>query len=155
ATFGDIVITPLAQPVLSGNAGEESHGYVEYRFLVENRSETDGHKVTLTMPRWRNGFSPSPHLSANRRTFEVRPRSTLPVSLWQPGLAMINNSAEVATDGRAREDAFQVPVPTNRGSRYQAHFFRGGPPGHDFHVLAPQDMAAELQTNAYKSAVER
>src|SRR5206468_2183000 len=90
--FGEVVITPVAHP--SGNArhpGEAGHGYVEYRFRVENRSDTEAHRVTLILPRWRSGSRPGPYLQADRRTVEVGPRGSVPVSLWQPDVPL-NNS---------------------------------------------------------------
>jgi hypothetical protein len=157
SSFGDIVITPVPQPPHNNNMNEESHGYVEYRFLIENRSEKDSHSVTLILPKHRNStYGPIVYLNGDRRSVEVGPQSTVPVSLWQPDLQIINTGAEVVIDGRVRDETVMVQMVATRGSRYQAPWAKhGGPGGVQYHVLSAPEIAGALRDNVHKSAVER
>src|SRR5262245_19434140 len=108
-TIGDVSVMPLPpwgpNVNMGGGAGRETHGYVEHRFIVENLSETEKHRVTLTLPRWLGNYYSGHHLRALRKTMDLGPNETAQVSLWQPDLAMaINNAVELEIDGRRSEE---------------------------------------------------
>jgi hypothetical protein len=128
-TFGEVSITPLpswGSNQNMGGASPDTHGYVEYRFIVENLSETEKHRVTLTLPRWQGGYYSGHYLRALRKTVELGPNDTALVSLLQPDLAIpFQNSLEVEIDGRTQDRTFEVGVVSNRGGRSN-RFFGGG-----------------------------
>ncbi len=154
-TYDDIAITPQTLILHTGSASEETHGYVEYRFLVENNSETASHRVNLTMPPWR-GSGMGPYISALRRTVEVGPRASIPVSLWQPDLPMHSTGAVVTIDGVRQDNVVGTPAVSVRGQRFNRFgVHRGGTTGAWVNVLAPTDLIQSMQSNIFKSAVGR
>ncbi len=156
---GDITITS-EPPLVPGNRGnDDTHGYVEYRLTVRNDSETETHRVAVSVPRNRPGGAGGNYLRALRRAIEVGPKATATLSLFQPDLPIhFGNDVEVEIDGQAQRDTLFLNVQSNRGRGLS-----GGPRGGGFggglggpvgvHVLAPQELAFALDGNCYKSAI--
>src|SRR5262249_2452091 len=113
----DIVVTSLPQPFSNSGGLLEEHGYLEYRFLVENRS-TERHRVTLTLPRWRRGGSPSgPYLRFLKRTVEVEPKTPRAVELGHADVPLFGgNDVEVEIDGKVRPEQLVINLTSNHGS---------------------------------------
>src|SRR5262249_22056688 len=85
-----VEITPAFTPTSSsGGYNEDGHGYAEYRFTIENRSESEAHRVQLTIPRNRGSGRGYGHfLQAIKRSVEVGPKAKATLSLFQPDLAI-------------------------------------------------------------------
>jgi hypothetical protein len=115
------------QSVNQGNM-TESHGYIEYRFTIENRSDTQGHRVTLIMPSQR--FSGTPmgrYVHQLRKTVDVGPAASMQVSLFQPDLPMrYGQLVDVEIDGRLDEQRVGFSTIGNRGNRSGSGRFYGG-----------------------------
>jgi hypothetical protein len=84
-----------------------THGYGEFRFAVTNRSATDAHRVTLTLPKYLQ-WGGREHLRFVRRTVRVKPKQTVQVVLRYPNLPFAGNGLEVAIDGKTWPN--EVPV---------------------------------------------
>ena len=113
--FGDVSVAPGA--LYTGNT---FHGYAEIRVVLENRSQTKAHAVTLTYPNqpWNNGNS----LSRLARTVKLEPGAREIVSLLQPPLpSQGDGSIRVEVDGR-REGQVRAPNANNHCNQYS----RGG-----------------------------
>ena len=94
--YGEIVVEASSPP-----KAERSHGYAEYRVSVANRSLSDRHRVTLTLPQ-------QSHLGGTvTRTVTVEPSSTVNVSLFV-SIALSGNGIGVEIDGQAQREV--VPV---------------------------------------------
>lgn len=158
---GDLTITPLPVWGLnSNNLGStgDTHGYIEYRFLIENNSETDSHTVKLSLPRTQAnfGFRMGHYLLAARKVTQVGPGGSVEISIFQPDLPLPGvNDAEVEIDGRPHERGVPVSLIGNRGNRANPYYFGGGGSrGLIATVLAPDGvLQMELRNNAFKSAV--
>jgi hypothetical protein len=103
--FGDIAATPL--PVPSPSA-ESAHGYVEYRFAVENRSADKPHEVGIRLPF--ETYRDEAPLVAISRSVVVAPGATVVVSVPQCPLALTGSDAAVSVDGRQQRDPLRVNV---------------------------------------------
>jgi hypothetical protein len=158
-TIGDITITS-EPPLMPGSRGfNDTHGYIEYRLTVRNKS-AEPHRVALTVPRSRPGFQGQNYLRFLRRAVEVGPDSTATVSLFQPDLPILfGNDVEIAIDGQAQADSLFMNVQPNRG-RGMSGMHHAGPPGMGVpgmagaYLLAPQDLASTLDGNASRSAID-
>ncbi|NLI76405.1 MAG: hypothetical protein GX442_08185 [Candidatus Riflebacteria bacterium] len=101
-TFGNLSIE--AEPMYSETP---THGYLDYRFIIVNRSAAQGHEVTLE-------FSPdgsvnrSSDLETIRRVVFVGPGAEVSVSLFQPCLAFDGDSVKVSIDGRLQANVLPV-----------------------------------------------
>ncbi|HMF17121.1 MAG TPA: PPC domain-containing protein [Gemmataceae bacterium] len=149
-----IVITPPSMPGTNfGGSNEESHGYVEYRFAIENRSETETRRVQLTMPRHRRmGMGWGHYLQAIKRSVEVAPKTTATLSLFQPDLALASGTdVEVAIDGQVFDLGISLSR-GNRGQRFSSMHGGGGPRNNMLHILAAGNQAQSLDNNVFKSA---
>jgi hypothetical protein len=112
--YGDIGIssegTPNQMPL---------HGYVEYRFALNNTSR-DRHRVQVAYPR--GSESGGVYLSALTRTAEVGPMSQCVVSVFQPDLPMnYGSGAGFVIDGRS----LPASLPVNsfeRGRRLKGQY---------------------------------
>ncbi len=94
--YGDIVVEAGAPTNLA-----RSHGYVEYRISVSNRSPEDRHQVTLTLPQ--QSYSGA----TVTRTIAVEPSSTADVSLFVT-TALSGNGLGVEIDGQPQREAIAV-----------------------------------------------
>ncbi|MCI0381021.1 MAG: hypothetical protein L0215_25840 [Gemmataceae bacterium] len=154
--FGDIIVTPL-NPFgvsLSGGGNDVSHGYVEYRFLVENTSQTQSRTVKLTMPRWRNRNHMGAHLRFITDTADVSPNSAVTVSLLQPDLPLLSaNEVEVNMDGTVWENGVNVQSISNRGLRLNPFSIRSGPSAPLMHILVAGSIQPGVQDLVQVSAV--
>ncbi len=77
--FGDILAS--TQPFASG---ETSHGYAEFRVLLENHSPKIAHTVRLVFPD--RSYGSGNCVSRISRTVSVAPNSQVLVPFWQPAL---------------------------------------------------------------------
>jgi hypothetical protein len=154
--FGDVIISAEPQPsnfMGGGGTNEYSHGYVEYRFRVENESETDSHRVTVALPQFR-AYMNGPYLNGLSRTVEVGPNATATVSLLQPDLAIpFGGSIEVTVDGQKRRASFNMGIAQNRGHRYTGQY--GGSGTLIQQILCGENLAIPLSQQVYISAVDR
>lgn len=155
--LGDISITPLPAwggSLNSGGSDPETHGYIEYRFVIENYSQTESHSVKLTLPRTNSGFRMGHYLQALRKTVQVEPNATMHVSLFQPDLPFLGNSdVEVEVDGRVADQRMSVGQMPTRGSRTN-RFYGGSRSGSIPIILVQSDeMNNLLRNHAFKSAV--
>jgi hypothetical protein len=95
--------------------GETHHGYNEIRVLVENRSVSRSHRVTLTFPEQAHGAGNS--IRRVQRSVSLGPGSRIVVPLFQPPLrAYGNGRIGVAVDGR-----FAGTVPAPNANRHASH----------------------------------
>lgn len=156
--FGDIVITPVPRPpALSGGGSpaDEGHGYLEYRFVIENRSETDGHRVALKMPRHAYG-GPGYFLRSLRTEADVPPGRKVTASLFQPELRLQGaGDVEVTVDGKVQAQGVVVNLASNRGQRNSGTpFFRTNSSEDEAQdILTTADLAPHLEQHAEKSGV--
>ena len=110
--FDDIVITLELTPT-----GSSSHGYVEYRIAVTNRSPDKTHKVELILPK--DSF----RITGNQiremtRTVVVGPAATVHVSLFQPPVRLYGSSLGVTIDGRMQDNV--VLLPSSQHGEYRS-----------------------------------
>jgi hypothetical protein len=155
--IGDIEVRPLH--LLTSNMGgnqDTTHGYVEYRFRVENSSTTDKHEVTLTMPRYSGGPGWGQFIQNMRATVVVDPDSIKVVSLMQPYVRLGSSGVGVTVDGREHSEGIQLNTFVNRGP--ENHPYGWGAPkapgfGSILKILCPRPLDMTLQNEAYKTAV--
>ena len=116
------------QAVNPGN-NVDTHGYVEFRFFIDNHS-ADDHRVTLTLPRRSGGSSNGLYVSALRRSVEVKAGASMQVSLFQPDLPImyVGGGAEVEIDGRPAQNPVPINASFNRGARTGGMFTPGTSP---------------------------
>jgi hypothetical protein len=157
--FSDIVITPLPMPTSNYGFGgnEDTHGYLLCRFAVENRSQTETHRVRLAMPRIRNqGYGC--YLQAVKRTEEVAPKATVIFSLGLPDLTIPNFSGmnvEVEIDGQVQKEGVSTgQINQARGGRFN-NMYGGGGRNNILHILAPPDLVGNLSSNVFKTSLGR
>ena len=99
---GEITISAESMPTRTGHENS-SHGYVEYRVLVTNRSSKNAHKVTLVLPGV--SYSGSGHrISEVRQSALVGPNSAVTISLLQPPLPLAGNQIGISIDGKGQRD---------------------------------------------------
>lgn len=94
--FGDLDVRVLPDPTVSS-----SHGYVEHRVSITNRSKTDAHHVEM----WLGGdhHRPGHHLRRLSRQVLVPAATTVEVSLLQPAVGLYSNELQLLIDRRKRE----------------------------------------------------
>ncbi len=115
--FGDISVDPNA--IYTGNT---FHGYAEMRVILENRSHSKTHVVTLIYPNSSYGNYGN-SISRLSRTVNLVPDAHEVVSLLQPPLpTQGDNSIRVEVDGR-HEGEVHAPNANNHCNNYS----RGGP----------------------------
>ncbi len=158
--FGDITITPVPQPQYVGGSGTDrvAHGYLEYRFEIENQSAKDARRVTLTMPSnaYRYG-NQGAFLRSITKTVEVAPEATLQVSLMQPDVPIAGANVAVKIDGKPQDREIQLNLKRNQNTASRG--FSGhstSPPGGEdgrIAILASPDLASVVVANLYKSSV--
>ena len=111
--FGDIAVTSLPVP-----SCDSLHGYVEYRFAVENRSVTQPHEVRIALPE--GGGREGAALSEISRAVVVAPGATVTVSVPQCGLSMQGDGAAVSIDGRRQRETLRVGIENHGCGRYMS-----------------------------------
>jgi hypothetical protein len=152
--FGEVSIKPVPRPhnPYFGSSNDDTRGYLEHRFLVENKSKTDSHQVTLTLPRYRGYGQNGYFLRSTTRTVKIEPQETMPVSLFQPELPFFNSSdVEVAVDGKVQPQGLGINTPQNRGTKFSSMGSSGTSPA--VHILASAELVAPLNQHVEKSAV--
>lgn len=104
--FGDVEVS-VPESIWGG-----FHGYVEYRLQVSNTSPERGHRVRLSLPRNYNSFASGiPHLEEISRTVDLPPRSSLSVSLLQPGLPLQgDNYVGIWIDGQFQPEGIPIAI---------------------------------------------
>lgn len=104
ATYGDITVT-----IEEDARGESTHGYVEIWILINNRSDSKPHEVTLKLPRTNDPVYGGDYLRAITRTVSVQAGQTSRVFLAYPANQVLAGSIlGVAIDGREAEEAIVV-----------------------------------------------
>lgn len=104
--FGDISVAPGA--IYTGNT---FHGYAETRVVLENRSHTKVHLVTLVYPN--NAYNNGNSINRLERTVKLEPDAREIVTLLQPPLpSQGDSSVRVLVDGR-REGEVHAPNANN------------------------------------------
>ena len=96
--YGDVAVT-VSSPLNS----ERSHGYLEYRVSVANRSLSERHQIRLYLPQESHGGG------TVTRTITVEPSSTVTVSLFS-SIALGGNGLGVEIDGRLQRDIIGVKL---------------------------------------------
>jgi hypothetical protein len=109
--FGELSITPLPTPDCAS-----AHGYLEYRFSVQNRSATNPHEVTITLPY--ESYGEDAGLVALSRSVAVAPGATVTVSLPQCGIVLQGSEAAIAVDGRRQREPLRVNLESHGIGRY-------------------------------------
>jgi hypothetical protein len=156
--YGDITIaveTPLVSSLRSGGYIELDHGYIDYRFTIHNRSETESHEVTLKLPKSDNRYWSGPYLRAITRTVKVDKGQKVTISMFQPDLSLSNQGAEVAIDGRVQEDGGGLPVmiAQNRGRQLGMGRYGGGGPVMGPQILTGFGLGMPLSMNSGKMMI--
>jgi hypothetical protein len=114
--FGDIRIQ-----IENLSPGTRSHGYVEIRATVVNRSAQQAHRVSLQFPAVSYG-SAGNALRELTRTLEIAPNATMSVSLFCPPLEWAGNGVAVTINGVPQEDmGFNVPTGNFYGYGNELH----------------------------------
>jgi hypothetical protein len=155
--IGDIEVRPLY--ALTSNMGgnqDTTHGYIEYRFRVENSSTTDKHEVTITIPRYGYGPSWGHFIQHMRATVVVDPDSIKVVSLMQPYVRLGTNGVGVSVDGREHNEGIQINTFVNRGPENHPYGWGSSKApgfGSMLKILCPRPLDMSLQNDAYKTAV--
>ncbi|MCI0381019.1 MAG: hypothetical protein L0Y72_18685 [Gemmataceae bacterium] len=156
AEYGDVVVTVL-QPFgmgASGSNNELYHGYVEHRFLVENYSETQNHRVDITIPRTRISNRYGYTLRSITNYVDVAPQSSAVLSIFQPDIAFnYANDAEVILDGKTQDRPLSIQFLNNRGVRSGAHGYSSGPRPQFETLLVSSDLYASVSNNIRLMAV--
>lgn len=95
-SYGDIDISPEPIP-----GGRSWGGYVEYRFVIVNRSPRDTHSVTLAL-------DSSPGMLHVSRSVKLGPSSTAQFSLFLPPIPSYELNATVYLDGERQEEPLSL-----------------------------------------------
>ena len=93
--YGDISISSQA-PL----PGKSSHGYAEYSFILQNKSPSQSHQVTLELPYDEFGYGA--RIYPLSRTVNLAPGATMKLKLYQPHINLNGHRARVIIDGRDR-----------------------------------------------------
>jgi hypothetical protein len=117
--FGDVAVSPNA--IYTGNT---YHGYGEIRVVVENRSGTRAHEITLVFPNRPSGMWGN-CIGRISRTVTVGANGQEVVTLLQPPLPIArgDDTIRVEVDGR---EAGEVLAPNANG--HSSGMWRGGSP---------------------------
>src|SRR4051794_32994477 len=106
-SYGEIDVKSFGEP-----KGHTSHGYTEYRFLVQNTGKEEKHHVQLALP-GNDDAMRGGRIQAVVRRFEVEPGKTMYVSLLVPAAPCAYGSGvSVWIDGRKQEDRVPLSIAT-------------------------------------------
>ena len=100
---GQLIVTPLPQPTTrtSSRYGTEgtTHGYVEYRFHINNKSSQQ-RRVTFSFGGGRSGYGGGVALSNASTTVVVEPKSETTATILQPpvGFSYFSSALEIRID---------------------------------------------------------
>lgn len=113
-TFGDVKISRYSEP-----QGATTHGYTDYRFLVQNESKDTTHEVRLGLPGddrpGRGGY-----IQEVSRFAKVEPGKSVLVSVLVPAEPVAyGNGVNVWIDGRKQND--RVSLTVSAGGRSHRH----------------------------------
>jgi hypothetical protein len=115
--FGDIAVT--VDPVPAGNS---LHGYTEYVFSIVNKSATNSHGVTLSLPKETYRTS-GDRIRSITRAVDVGPNSTARISLFQPFQPMLMGmGVDVRIDDREQRDGLSLNLSKNYGRGYSYRY---------------------------------
>lgn len=109
--FGDISIASQA-PL----PGKSSHGYAEYSFVLENKSPSQSHQVTLELPYEDYGYGA--RIYPLSRTVNLAPGATMKMRLYQPFINLNGHRVRVIIDGRDRTYQDQLTFQPSYLNRY-------------------------------------
>jgi hypothetical protein len=110
--FGDIIAN--AEPSL-GAGNMTIHGYTEYRVWITNRSSSQTHRLTLTLPETKYG-SRGNLIREITQSAAVGPSSTVIVTLLQPPLPAYGNGLAVTIDGEPQDKG--IPLNLSQSWRH-------------------------------------
>jgi hypothetical protein len=153
-SYGDIRVS--MEPMvfgsnLAGGSLSDAHGYLEHRFTVSNRSSSQSHRVTLTLPRYKTSHWNGPFLRSVQATVDMGPGLSVPVSLLQPDLPWPgNNDVEIAIDGKKERDALPIGAMPNRSNRYGSYGASGNLPQY---ILTTADFQQLMDSNVFKYGI--
>ncbi len=122
--YGTIAVLTLACAVMAAgtklgdievntfpaNPGNTHRGYTDHRFLVENKSPSKTHKVTLSLPK--SAFGSGDSISQLSRMIEIGPASRMTVSIPQPPLDMSGSSGIVVSVAGGGRGSFEANRPS-------------------------------------------
>jgi len=91
--FGDLAVESESM-----YAENPSHGYLDYRFVIVNRSGAQSHEVTLEFSS-DGSFGGLSDIESISRSVFVGPGAEVSVSIFQPCLPFNGNSVKVSVDG--------------------------------------------------------
>jgi hypothetical protein len=83
--------------------GKSTHGYVEYSFILQNKSFSQKHQVTLEIPN--NDMGYGTRIYPLSRTVNIPPGTKVKLKLYQPHIGMRGHQIRVLVDGR--EQSYQ------------------------------------------------
>ena len=141
--FGEVAVT--AVPV--EQFGQTTHGYMEYRFKVENLSAQRTREVTLVLPdeSYRSGRT-GRSIRQIRRSAVVGPSSTVTMSLWQPPIEIGGGGMKVIIDGR------DFTMNFNRVNHSMEYYrYHGSSSGPQSNILTSRGIKSDCQDLADKA----
>ncbi|MEX2673277.1 MAG: hypothetical protein WD294_14330 [Phycisphaeraceae bacterium] len=84
---------------------EARFGYVDHTFVIENRSDSQTHRVTLTAPR--SNYGSDHRISRLTRSVELPPGARARLSIPQPPVSLSGSGFSVSIDGRQQRDGLR------------------------------------------------
>lgn len=125
AEYGEVSIQHV--PLCSPKTGVEPtlYGSIEYRFRIQNRSQSQARTVTIDM---RQRHSSSPGLQNLVGTVEVPAGQSAQLSLILPPVQMADVTATVRIDGRTEKTPLSISIHTSHCDPYYS--YRSGAMGH-------------------------
>jgi len=154
---GKLTITPLPPPTTrttSSRSEGTTHGYVEYRFLVNNMSD-QRHQVTFTFG-GNNAYRGNLALSHASTSVIVEPKSEATATILQPPVPFWYAPLEVRIDnGRSESMSFSsTPHGVQRyGSRY-GYSYRGSSGGMVANILVSNKITANQRELLTRGTLE-
>jgi hypothetical protein len=122
---GQLTITPLPQPTTrtsSSSRTETVHGYVEYRFHVNNKSNQP-HRVTFTFG-GSAGYGGTVMLNHASTTVVAEPNSEATATILQPPIAFTYYTPQLEI---RIDNAQAIPTSYNATPHGNQHHYYGGP----------------------------
>jgi len=123
ARYGDLDLRLISEPL-----GDHQHGYSEYLFAIENKSD-QAHRVELVLPEDRTARGAlGGYLRAVRRAIEVPANRTVTLSLAYPARPEVfGRDVRVVIDGREMADPFPLAPRIAQNAKWRGG--RRGPRG--------------------------